>query len=60
VNGDKQLDYYQDAAGEWRWTLRDLTNRTRDPNGEIVGASTEGFSSREKAEQNYDIVAGGR
>lgn len=47
------LTYYQDNGGEWRWRLRDLTNRTRDPDGEIIGAATEGFSSETKAEENY-------
>lgn len=30
---------YQDNRGEWRWTCE-------APNGRIVGASTEGYSSR--------------
>jgi uncharacterized protein YegP (UPF0339 family) len=32
-------DIYQDAVKEWRW-------RRTAPNGEIVGASTEGYKNR--------------
>lgn len=53
MNESKSLVYYQDDNDEWRWRLRDLNNRIRDPDGEIVGASTEGFSSEAKAEENY-------
>lgn len=54
---DKQsLVFYQDSAGEWRWRVRDLTNRTEDPDGEIVAAATEGFSSKDKAEENWLIT----
>jgi uncharacterized protein YegP (UPF0339 family) len=31
--------FYTDAKGEWRW-------RRTAPNGEIVGASTEGYVNR--------------
>jgi len=36
---------YQDTKGEWRWT------RTAS-NGEIVGASTEGYTSRQNCVLN--------
>lgn len=42
-----EAEFYQDKAGEWRW-------RVRDNNGEIIDAASEGFSSRVKAEYNYD------
>jgi len=32
-------DIYQDSRGEWRWTRRAA-------NGEIIGASTEGYKNR--------------
>ncbi len=32
-------EFYKDAADQWRW-------RRIAPNGRIVGASTEGYSSR--------------
>lgn len=32
-------EIYQDSKKEWRWTKRAV-------NGQIVGASTEGYSSR--------------
>lgn len=40
--------YYIDSAGEHRWHVR-------GDNGEIIDASTEGFSSRDKAEENYRL-----
>lgn len=40
-------DFYQDARGQWRW-------RRTAPNGQIVGASSEGYT-------NYsDCVANAR
>ncbi len=38
-------EFYQDSAGEWRW-------RRIAPNGQIVGASSEGYSSRRACEEN--------
>ena len=38
-------EFYQDAAGKWRW-------RRTARNGEIVGASTEGYSRRIDCEDN--------
>lgn len=32
-------EFYQDRKGKWRW-------KRIAPNGRIVGASTEGYSSR--------------
>jgi uncharacterized protein YegP (UPF0339 family) len=41
------VDFYQDASAnkEWRW-------RVKAQNGEIVGASTEGYAHRDNAEFN--------
>ena len=41
-------EYYQDAAGKWRW-------RVRGANGEITDAAHEGFASKQKAQENYDL-----
>jgi uncharacterized protein YegP (UPF0339 family) len=38
-------EFYQDAQKMWRW-------RRIAPNGEIVGASTEGFHNRADCEAN--------
>ena len=37
-NGDR-WEIYEDGAGEWRW-------RRTAPNGQIVGASTEGYTNK--------------
>jgi len=49
------FDIYKDAAGEWRW-------RIVAANHEIIGASTEGFSSLREARENakrlgYALIA---
>lgn len=36
---------YQDQLGQWRW-------RRTAPNGRVVGASTEGYSSRQECVAN--------
>jgi uncharacterized protein YegP (UPF0339 family) len=33
-------DFYKDSAKEWRW-------RRTSPNGNIVGASTQGYSNKD-------------
>lgn len=38
-------EFYTDARGEWRW-------RRIAPNGQIVGSSSEGYSSRANAVAN--------
>ncbi|MCB1060174.1 MAG: DUF1508 domain-containing protein [Calditrichaeota bacterium] len=40
-----QLEFYQDAREEWRW-------RRTASNGEIIGASSEGYKNRADAEAN--------
>jgi uncharacterized protein YegP (UPF0339 family) len=42
-------EFYRDNRGEWRWRVQDLGNN------EIVDASSEGFASKEKAQQNYAL-----
>lgn len=59
-DSSKVTEYYQDRKGEWRWRTRDLKNRIRDPQGEIVGAASEGFASKQKAKENYEINRGTR
>ena len=39
-------EFYQDSANEWRW------RRTATTNGELVGASTEGYDNKTDAEDN--------
>ena len=41
---------YIDAAKEWRWTIK-------AGNGKIIGASTEGFSSKQGSLNNLRLVA---
>lgn len=41
-------EFYKDNAGEWRW-------RKIASNGRIVGASSEGFSSRANAVYNAGL-----
>ncbi|QPC43405.1 DUF1508 domain-containing protein [Kaustia mangrovi] len=42
---DGKLELYQDNKGEWRW-------RRYASNGQIVGASSEGYKARADAEAN--------
>ena len=42
---DYTLTFYQDNADEWRWQLK-------HSNGQIVGASSEGFSSEAECRNN--------
>ena len=43
MNG--KWEFYKDAAGMWRW-------RRTAPNGEIIGASTEGYHNQTDCEAN--------
>lgn len=45
--------FYQDKRGEWRWHVI-ATNR------EITAASSEGFASKQKAQENYEITLSGK
>jgi uncharacterized protein YegP (UPF0339 family) len=45
-SGDK-LEYYTDSKGEHRW-------RFTASNGEIIGAASEGYSSKQGAEANWE------
>jgi len=38
-------EFYKDANGNWRW-------RRKSPNGEVVGASTEGYRNKSDCEAN--------
>lgn len=42
---NNKFEFYQDTRKEWRW-------RKISPNGKIIGASSEGFSSRQAAVNN--------
>ena len=41
------MDIYQDTKRRWRW-------RVKAPNGEVVGASSEGFVTEFECEANYN------
>lgn len=43
------IEFYTDRAGYWRW-------RVKGANGEIVAASSEGFASKQKAQENYRLT----
>ncbi len=43
------IEHYQDKAGEWRW-------RVTAANGEIIGASSEGYKRPEDAKQNLRLL----
>lgn len=45
MGNNDRWEFYKDSAGKWRW-------RRIAPNGEIVGASTQGYSSRQACEEN--------
>lgn len=40
------VEYYQDAAGEWRW-------RVVAANGQIVGVPGEGYTRKADAERGF-------
>jgi len=42
---NNRFEFYQDSAKEWRW-------RIIAGNNKVVGASSEGFSSRQAAVKN--------
>ena len=42
---EDKWEFYKDKADEWRW-------RRTAPNGEIVGASTEGYHNLEDCLEN--------
>ncbi len=44
-----KIKFYQDKRGKWRWRIRAV-------NGEIIGASTQGFSARKKAVVNLNLI----
>jgi len=42
---DVKLEFYQDKRGEWRW-------RKTHKNGEIIGASSEGYNDKKDCQKN--------
>ncbi len=44
---DDKFEVYKDKKGEFRW-------RRTAPNGQIVGASSEGYSSKKACEENMN------
>lgn len=49
ANSNLKWEFYQDKAGKWRW-------RAKSANGEIVGASSEGFESKQSAINNAKLM----
>jgi len=45
------IEYYKDSAGEWRW-------RVTASNGEIIGASSEGYVRKIDAVKNVAALRG--
>ena len=45
----KPYKIYQDNAGKYRW-------RVTAQNGEIIGASSQGFTSRYRCRSNADLL----
>ena len=45
IDVNDKWEFYKDASGDWRW-------RRTAPNGEIVGASTEGYKNKADAIAN--------
>ena len=43
------FEFYKDAAGKWRW-------RVTADNGRILGSSSQGFASKQKAQENLDLL----
>jgi uncharacterized protein YegP (UPF0339 family) len=41
-------EFYEDQGREWRWRLNEI--------GGLCGRSSEGFSSRQSAVRNFDLV----
>ena len=44
-----ELTFYKDAVDKWRW-------RVIADNGRIVGASSQGFASKQMAGENTDLL----
>ncbi len=47
--GSTTIEFLQDAAREYRW-------RVTSRNGEIIGASSEGFSSMQACKRNLSLL----
>lgn len=43
-----KLEFYPDTAGKWRW-------KATSSNGKILGASSQGFASRQSAQRNVGL-----
>ncbi len=43
------IDFYKDKAGKYRW-------RITAENGRIIGASSQGFASKQMAQENMELV----
>jgi uncharacterized protein YegP (UPF0339 family) len=48
ICGMNKPEYYKDGKGEWRW-------RVMAANFKVIDASSESFSSKQAAENNYGL-----
>lgn len=46
-----EVEYYQDAAGKWRW-------RAIAGNGRVVADSAQGYSRLAGAQRGFDVARG--
>jgi uncharacterized protein YegP (UPF0339 family) len=44
------IEFYKDNGNKYRW-------RVRGENGEIIGASSQGFASKQMAQNNVALLA---
>ena len=49
VEGSTTIEFTRDASEEFRW-------RVKARNGEIIGASSEGFSSMQACKKNLSLL----
>ncbi len=47
TGANDKWSFYKDTKDEWRW-------RRKAPNGETVGASTEGYENKQDAVKNAE------
>ena len=48
TKSDYKWEFYQDAVKEWRW-------KTFAKNGTQIGASSQGFASKQSAQRNAGL-----
>lgn len=43
------VEFIKDVRGKWRW-------KVKSSNGEIVGSSSQGFATKQKAQENAELL----